>query len=122
MLEGGELCVTEYSEVLVVEGVFHRPALVILESVFLVFPEEFLLAKGGHTHQYGGHSTSVGRLYEWDQVDDRILRRRQDKVDMAVLAPSTGAIDICRVISEDMMCVSDGGVIRFAWMLGDGWL
>ena len=70
------------------ECVVHVSALIVLITVLLVFPEEFLLFKVDCPCEYGAEFVRglAGGLRDW--YDEHLLNFRQDNSKVAVLVPS----------------------------------
>ena len=108
MIEGVEVGFSEHRQELVTEGGVHSLTLFVLVTVFLDLPEDFIIVEGGCPCQYGGRSNRVGRADDGDWSDKRILRRCQDELKVAILAPSAGTLDQRRVIDEETVGTLDG--------------
>ena len=121
VIEGGELGVLKFSQQLIAEYGFDVATLVILTTFLRVLSDELLLVEGGCPRRDGGRSTGVGQADEGGLNEERALRRRQDDPKVAVLTPSVGTLNRRRICSEETMRISDGHVVRFLWMLGEGW-
>ena len=95
--------------------------LVVLKTLLHVLQDEFLLFEGGFPRRDGWRSNGVGWPDEGDWADERVFRLRQDDPKVDILAPSSGNLNQCRVIGEEMMSVLDGWIVRFTRLLGEGW-
>ena len=82
--------------------------LIVLTTLLLFFQGELLIILGVCPCQYGGRSNRVGRADDGDWSDKRILRRCQDELKVAILAPSAGTLDQRRVIDEETVGTLDG--------------
>ena len=82
--------------------------LIVLTTLLLFFQGELLIILGVCPCQYGGRSNRVGRADDGEWSDKRILRRCQDELKVAILAPSAGTLDQRRVIDEETVGTLDG--------------
>ena len=106
---------------MVAEGSVDVVTLVVLSTLFGVIVDERLLVKGGCTHRDGGRLNGVSWAYEGDLNDKRVLCRCQDEPELSVLESSTGTLNWRRVCGEETVCVSDGRVVWFLQLVGEGW-
>ena len=102
------------------KGGVHRSTFVVLTTGLLVLLKEPLFLDWGITLWDGGCLIRVGRSSEGYQAGEGVLCYSQENIQVAVLTPLEGYLDRCHVLSEETMSVSDGGVIRFLRMLGQG--
>ena len=93
----------------------------VLLTLFGVLAEERLLVGGYFSRRDGWRATRVVQEDEGDLADSGILSRLQDEPDVAILVPAAGTLGRRRVCSEEMVHVSDRRVIRFPWIIGEGW-
>ena len=97
VLEGGEVGVLKGRQDLVVGGDVNVTKIFVLLPLFRVLLDELLLAKGGCPCRNVVRSTRVGWADKRYLDDKHILRCRQDKPKVAVLAPYLGTLDRCYV-------------------------
>ena len=95
--------------------------LVVFSPLFQVLLDELLFDKGGCPRQNDQHLNGVGWVDEGNLVDEGIFCRRQDDPNVAVLDPSMRTLDIYHVFGEETMGVSDGHVVWFHRLRGEGW-
>ena len=119
VLVGGKLGSVKNHQDMVAQGEIHIPALVVMVTVFLILLEQSLLVKGGRPLRYGKFSTEVVWADEWNNDEKRILHRLQDEAELDVLSPSAGDLHQLKVLSEETMSLSDGGVFQFTWLIGE---
>ena len=115
------MCVLKLCEELISEGIVGVTTFVILLALFGMLAEERLLVKWGFPRRDVGCATGVVRADEWVSGEEVVLSCRQDKLEVAVLAPAAGTLDRRLVCGYETMHVSDGAVSCFPWLLGVGW-
>ena len=107
---------------MVTEGSVDVTTLVVLLTQFGVLVDERLLSEGGCPCRDGRRTTGVGKADRGDLTDEGILCCRQNEPEVAVLTPAAGTLDRRRIHSEETVCVSDGHIVRFPWLIGEGWV
>ena len=93
MIEGEEVGIFEYSQEFISKSGVHILALSILKMVLLLFPEYFPHFEWECLRCGGGCLTGFCRADEVIWADECLLRRRQDKTKVAVLARFTRTIN-----------------------------
>ena len=93
MFEGRELGVLKCCQQLISECGVNVLTVIVLTTLLHALPNEFLIIEGVCKRWDGGRSTRVGQEDKGDWDDKRVLRRRQDKPDVAVLASSVGTLN-----------------------------
>ena len=104
------------------EGNVNVTTLVVLSTMFRMLSDEFLFIKGGCPCGDGGCSAGVGWADEEYLADERVFRRCQDNPKVSVLSPPIGTLVQRCVHSEETMGASNGHLVRFTRLLGEGWV
>ena len=93
VFEGRDLGVLKCCQQLILECGVNILTVIILTTLLHVLPNEFLNIEGVCKCWDGRRSTRFGQEDKVDWADKRVLRRRQDKPDVAVLASSVGTLN-----------------------------
>ena len=122
VIKRGEVHVLKGLDELVAEGIINVTTLIILSMLLCVISDELLIVKGGCIRRDGGRLARVGHSNEGDLTYKPVLYRCQDDPKVAVLAPSVRNLNRHQICGEETIGVSDGSVVRFPRMLGEGWV
>ena len=122
VLEGREVRGIERRQHLIAEFSFDVTTFVIFSVLSVVLTEERLLVEGVFPLRYGGRVTRFGRADEGDLAHKGILGRRQDEPEVAILYPAAVNLYLHHVCGEKMVGVSNGCIVWFPRLLGEGWV